>query len=205
MRMFVSCPLVFALIALPWSAQDPTPSDPAKQDPVAHFGDVRADAARISQGLLGPWQLMRAEIPGENLTAGSTVGYALFMEGYMSLEMHFAYADTNPYSDSIFYQTGTHRWRVDDGAELETVCMIGTNNYNQEEIYDFQMPGSRSKFRVLLAGDDLTLIRKESTTKFFFKRLGKLPFPGATIGADFYGRPPKTDGSVEPGKKKKKD
>src|SRR5688572_16631184 len=109
MRSFASFPVVFALIALPWSAQDPKAPDPAGQDPAkppaARFGDVREEAARLALGLIGPWQLTRAELPGEVLGTGSTAGYALFMEGYMSLEVHMVRGNINPLTDNSFFQT----------------------------------------------------------------------------------------------------
>jgi hypothetical protein len=180
------------------------PQDP-KEPQVPHrpvFEGAALESARIRTEILGAWQLTRGEIPDLGASGSGVAGYALILEGYLSLEVHVL-GNTAPDSENTFFQTGTHRWKLDDEAHLETYGLIGTHNITDDEEDDFEPPGLRREYNVELAGDRLVLERVDGKSRLTFMRLGKLPFPGAKEGGglDFYGRPikPKAEGEKPKG------
>lgn len=203
----------FATLAIALSAllpQDrPTGQDrPAGQGtpprPPGHFETEAERAARAREDILGAWQLTRGEIPVLGVNQGGVAGYALFLEGYMSLEFHVA-GNTASDSANTFFQTGTHRWKIEDNGVLATYGLIGTHNITEDEEYDFEEPGQRREYRAKIDGETLTLEKTDRTARFTFTRLGKLRFPDAKDGAtDFYGRPIKPtpkESEKKPGEK----
>jgi hypothetical protein len=197
MRMFLA-PLAFALAFA-------HPQEPKGQEPPPRRApgfETEADrSARVREGILGAWQITRAEIPNLGVTSGGVAGYAIFIEGYMSLEVHVL-GNTDPNSANTFFQTGTHRWKLEDNGVMETFGLIGTNNITEDEEYDFEQPGQRREYRARIDGEQLVLEKADRTARFTLKRLGKLRYPdGSEGGTDFYGRPIKKDEGEKPAKK----
>jgi hypothetical protein len=119
----------------------------------------------------------------------------------MSFEVHVL-GNTAPDSPNTFFQTGTHRWKLEDNGILETFSLIGAHNVNEIEEYEFEQPGQRREYRARIDGEQLVLERVDRTSRFTFTRLGKLRYPdGEAGGTDFYGRPVKKG----EGPQKKKD
>lgn len=199
MRLFL-IPLALALALAFQAPQVPAGQEPPTPRPGTFEGeDVRA--ARVRESILGAWQLTRGEIPDLGVAGGGVAGYALFMEGYMSLEIH-AYGNTAPDSQNTFFQTGTHRWKLADNGTLETYSLIGTHNITEDEEYDFESPGQRRTYKVRIDNDEMVMEKADRTARMTFKRLGKLRYPDAKEnGVDFYGRPIKAQGEVEKQKK----
>jgi len=180
-------PLTLALaFALPQEPKDTPPTPPQK----GGFQGADVAAAAKREELLGAWQLTRGEIPDLGATGSGVAGYALFIEGYMSMEIHVR-GNLGPDSGNLFFQTGTHRWKLDDRSMLETFSLIGANNTALDEGYDFETPGYRREYKVSLDKDRLILERPDRTARFTFMRLGKLRYPDSekSGGVDFYGRP----------------
>lgn len=180
------------------SAQTPKPEglpSRARTDPAARALDVHAS-------MLGAWQLTKGEIPDLGTTGSGVVGYALFLDGYMSCELH-VFGNTGGDSEDVFFQTGTHRWKLDERLTMETYSLIGTHNVTEDEEYDFEQPGERRTYRVGLEGDTLVLERPDRTARLTFRRLGKLRYPdgGDAPTTDFYGRPVQPKPATPPAKR----
>ncbi len=182
------------------------PQKPAVQDPpappVGGFESAQLRGDRVRESLLGAWQLTRGEIPALGVAGGGVAGYAIFIEGYMSMEVH-AQGKTVPDSQDSFFQTGTHRWKYEDTGVLETFSLIGTHNVTDDEEYEFEQPGARRAYKVQVDGDRLVLERADRSARLNFMRLGKLRYPDDKDGpgVDFFGRPiPPAEGE---GKKRK--
>jgi hypothetical protein len=205
MRLLVPHPLLLALgalILLPVQEppQDPTPAEEAARQ---WRDGSRIQAERMTKEIVSAWQLVRCERPSEDLAHGDVAGYALFTEGYMSLEIHLQSQLIPADGEGVFFQSGVHRWRFDESARLETVGLIGVDNFNDDEEFAFESPGERRQFRAWVSGDELVLERTDTQTKLTFQRLGKLPFPGQEQGRDFYGRKaPVKKAKEKPGEKK---
>ena len=182
-------PLTLALLlALPQEPAAPAP-------PKSGFPGADFEAKRLRTEILGAWQLTRGEIPNLGTTGSGVAGYALIQDGYLSMEVHVR-GKINDVGTQLFFQTGTHRWKLDDRSMLETFSLIGTFNSTFEPEYDFEEPGRRREYQVTLENDQLVLARTDRTARFTFKRLGKLRYPDAEPGPelDFYGRPIKAKG-----------
>lgn len=186
MRILLA-PLAIALsFATP---QEPKGQEPAKPRP-GIFESVEVQTARNREGILGAWQLTRGEIPAFGVGGGGVAGYALFLDGYMSMEIHVI-ANKGSRSSETLFQTGTHRWMMEDNGTLNTYGLIGTHNITESEDFDFEQPGERRSYRVQLQNEQLILERTDRSSRLTFTRLGKLRFPDGkeTPGTDFYGRP----------------
>ncbi len=169
MRAFLA-PLTIALaLALP---QDPKPQEPPAPHRPSFFGGD-AEATRIRGEILGAWQLTKGELPALGASGGGVAGYALFLDGYMSMEIHVE-GNQARFSNNTFFQTGTHRWKIGDRPVLETYGLIGTNNTTEDEEYDYEQPGARREYKVQLDGDRLILERADLTGRLTFMRLGKM-------------------------------
>lgn len=159
--------------------------DPPERDEKWPFG-LEREIERLNEGLVGPWQLVSAQMQTRAVDPGRVKGYLLVMEGYLSLEVHLQAVQSLPDTLGLFFQSGTHRWRVNEQAKIETYSLIGTHNFTFDEDPEFQPPGQRSTFEIQLAEERLTL-RKPGESTLVFKRLGKLPFPGQAEGKAFEG------------------
>jgi hypothetical protein len=151
--------------------------------------ELRAEYYR--EQLLGAWQLRSAKRGGEAFIGGKAAGYALFTEGFMSLELHVSTSQSTAF-DGTFFQTGIHRWQIDSSARLETFSLIGTSSFTPDEIARFEPHGTRRQYEVLLNANELVLRRTDKSSELTFMKLKSLAFPTeAGEAADFYGRPKK--------------
>lgn len=200
MRSFIAPLTLILALAAPQDPKGQQPTPPARQ---GGFETVESQGARLREGILGAWQLTRGEVPDLGVSSGGVVGYALFIDGYMSFEIHVI-GRTGP-DDMDYFQTGTHRWKLEDNGTLETFSLIGTHNITEDEEFDFEEPGVRREYKVSMENDRMVLERSDRTSRFTFMRLGKLRFPDGkdSPGVDFYGRPIKAKGEGEGEKRKK--
>ena len=181
----LSCRLPCLLAAAALLAWPALPQDPPERDQRWPFG-LEKEIERLNEGIVGPWQLVSAEMPTRAIDPGRVKGYLLVMEGYLSLEVHLQAVKSLPDTLGLFFQTGTHRWRVNEQAKIETHSLIGMHNFTFDEEPEFQPPGERKTFEVQLDEDRLTL-RKPGDSTLVFRRLGKLPFPGQPESSGFEG------------------
>lgn len=186
MRIFLASLAIALAFAAPQNSKGQEPAAP--RPGIFEGEDVKA--ARVREGILGAWQLTRGEIPDLGASGGGVAGYALFMDGYMSLEIH-VFGNTAPDSQNIFFQTGTHRWKISDTGTLDTYSLIGTHNITEDEEYELEQPGQRRAYKVRIDNEQMVLERIDRTSRLTFTRLGKLRFPDGkdAPGFDFYGRP----------------
>ena len=193
MRTLIAPLTFFLALALPQEPKVQEPPSPKH----AGFAGSDVEAARFRTEILGAWQLTRGEIPDLGASSGGVAGYALFMEGYMSLEVHVR-SNLDTGEGEAYFQTGTHRWKIEDNGTLESYGLIGTHNSSDDNVAEFEPPGERREYKVKLDGDKLVLERADRTSRFTFMRLGKLRYPDGKDGptVDFYGRPikPKPEG-----------
>lgn len=178
-----------------------TPQSPAPQEPIPFPLSDSASAVNLGELLVGAWQLERIESAQMPLSPGDVVGYALFLDGYMALEIHGVSRVGLEYSEGQFFQSGFHRYVLDGLGGLETSSLIGVTNLTEDETIIFQSPGDRRRFRASISEERLTLVRSDGTT-FRFMKLGKLPFPGQAEQVDAFGRPVKPPGGTPPEQKR---
>lgn len=176
------------------TAQDPPSSQEPEGGRAKRGGVFYNRGLQDPEALFGAWQITSIDLPGVPTATGDSTGYALFLDGYMSLELHYRYPYQNPDPEyfNTFFQAGTHRWRVDQYGRLETWSLIGSNNMNEDESLYFESPGTQRILEAELAGDTLILTKEDGETRLHLKRLGKLPFPRArATGTGFVPDAPK--------------
>lgn len=183
---------LIAVLALMPLAQDPPPTPPdapAKEAQAKPFTLSDSERAKqLAKDIEGPWQLQRADWQEASMRQGDAVGFALFHDGYLAIEIHGRGLNLAPGLLGEFFQTGFHRYQFDPIGRLQTFSMIGVHNLTPDTEVEYEVPGQRREFTVQLVEDSLTLTRADGT-RLSFLRLGKLPFPGALDPErDMFGR-----------------
>jgi hypothetical protein len=163
--------------------------EPAPEPDWTTRPELRAQYYR--EQLVGAWQLRNAKRGTESFIGGRAAGYALFTEGFMSLELHVA-SNQNTAFDGTFFQTGIHRWQIDANARLETFSLIGTTSFTPDDVARFEPHGTRREYELTLNANELILRRTDKSSELTFMRIKNLAFPTEKGDAvDFYGRPKK--------------
>jgi hypothetical protein len=192
------CSLLLA--ALPWSSTPTWSSALLAQEqsgfhtkPPPHNPQERLEQ-RIEQ-LLGTWQLVSARIGGSTVPALDVAGYLLVVEDYLSMELHLVMPTQHAIdSEQPFFQSAIRRWRFVGDLRLETSALIGNTNINEAERWDFEVPGSKTIFEIVLSPAQLVLERP-GDSRLVFKKLPKLPFPGDPAERASKGTEPPKEGT----------
>jgi hypothetical protein len=165
-----------ALIALALSsAQEPNKKpEPA---PVPKPGTPE-DAERIRRDILGPWQLVRADMGGSVFAGTDCDGYLLVSDGFLAVETHMRLPAATLVSGSdVGFASGIYRWDYDaTSLKLQTNALIGVHNDNPGLDVEFVQRGAQRTYDVMLAGSNL-ILQRDARSRFEFVRLGRLPYP----------------------------
>ncbi len=146
---------------------------------------------QMDELIRGAWQLVAYHDIDGVILSSDVVGYALFVDGFMSIELHGALPETTILEDD-FYITGTYRYKWDDAARLRLSTLIGSTNYNDFAVVEFIPPGTARDYEVRVDATSLELIRLDSrsgnkNSRFEFNRLQSAS-PRSLMKRDFYGR-----------------
>jgi hypothetical protein len=145
----------------------------------------------------GAWRLTKVESLTMEKEGRMEAGYLLVAGDYFSFELHMGWTKPDGSSMTRVYQSGTHRFEVDDNYKMSTSSLIGSIN-DPKGLVLFEQPGHRREYTVDCVVDTLKLKRDDATT-FEFERLqDKRP------KRDFYGRPVKPK-EKKPDEKKPED
>ncbi len=149
-------------------------------------------AAQIDDLLIGAWRLQAYHDQGNvDFATNQSVGYALFVDGYMSIELHVSVPDiVGEPIDFLF--SGTYQYRWEEAARLRLTSLIGASNYNAYDILDFMPPGTTREYSVQVDETGLELTRLDSRggnvgTRFVFQRMENSSAKTA-LRRDFFGR-----------------
>ncbi len=188
-----TCAISFLCLCLSWrAAQQPLP--PPQPKPVPPLSPTKSPNP-VLDAMQGAWRLTKLESLTINKEGLTEVGYLLVAGDYFSFELHMGWTLPNGATANRTYQSGTHRFEVDDNYKMSTSSLIGSTS-DQKGMVLFEQPGHRREYTVDCTGDTLTLKRDDSMT-FTFERLeDKRP------KRDFYGRPIKPN-EKKPEEKKK--
>ena len=186
------CSLLLA--ALPWASAPFTQDEsgfhtkPPPQNPQERL-------AQRTEQLLGTWQLVSARVGGSTVAALDASGYLLVVEDYLSMEVHMVMpTQLATSSDQPFFQSAIRRWRFVGDLRLETSALIGNTNINEAERWDFERPGNKTLFDIVLSPTQLVLERP-GDSRLVFKKLPKLPFPGEPAERTNKGTEPPKEGT----------
>jgi len=168
----LGCSLIVAL--LPWTSALQEGGLRAKPAP----SNIEARQARMTEQIVGAWQLVTASVGGSTLSALDAAGYMVVQEDYLAIEMHLVMPTSYAVErNQPFFQSGIRRWRFAGDFQLVTSALIGCTNINIVERWDFDPPGTRTTFEMVLNEATLVLERP-GDSRLVFRKLPRLPFPG---------------------------
>jgi len=112
------------------------------------------------------------------------VGYLLVSGLCFSLELHWGWTtqDNARFADKDF-QSGTHRFELDEAGFLEARSLIGSA-FTREGLLQWEQPGRVRKYKVELIGETMIWTNDDGTS-FTFEHM---PEP-RTARRDVFGRP----------------
>jgi hypothetical protein len=161
---------ILALFALPLpqeGRQEPAPPAEEKR------GRAEIEAERIRNELCGAWQLVRAEIAAESFAGAQCLGYLIVQPEYCSLQARLTSPQPGGQVSLAGMTAGTYRWSYEEGrlALSLSTLLAGSDLENPDGQIDYEPPGTRRDYEVVIARDDLTLTRGGGRTRMFFRRL----------------------------------
>lgn len=168
---FLLAVLALAVVAPQDSGQKPASGAGAQRE--WPWGNP-AEAERLRSDVLGTWELLRLDLDGHSYAGRECAGYLLVLPGYLSMHTRVLTPEVNDPSATIpGFSSGTHRWNYDEGRLLLVLdSLLAINDLNQPAELDYEPPGTRREYEIVLAGENLTLSRS-SLVRMEFRRLGK--------------------------------
>jgi hypothetical protein len=149
------------------------------------YGQIDASVHKAMQGI---WKIEKIDWETEHFQGQDLAGFMLIDEGHLAFEVHArAYDDRN--AEILAFQSGISRYQFSPVGELETISMVGSDNFGN--FYDLEAvpPGEVRRSRVRLAGDVMLIDRPDSHIS-----LRRVPSPKPP----FHDRLPK-EGEAKPG------
>lgn len=184
--VFPSLAALFLLL-LP-AAQERDPGKPTLN--AAERKSVEAQVGRM-QGL---WRVREMKTPKLEAARRLDAGFLLVSGLAFSIELHTGYLAPN--NKDVFnkdFQSGMHRFELDESGFMETKTIIGSY-FNELGLLQFEQPNKARRYQVKLGESDMSWSSPEGVT-FLFEKLNE-PKPGRR---DVFGRPlPEKKGEGEP-------
>ena len=176
--------------------QPPQEDDPAETD---IFGRPVKGAKRLGASLLGLWQLMDVTDNRYPKTNRKAAGYILFTEGYLALEIHMTWQESEGEGriQAAQHQSGIQTYKI-VANRLQTASLIGSAFSPDRTLFStydrlvWEPPGMRRNFTVKVDGSFLTLRRDDGSQLTFARRV-----LDSFSGRDIYGRPDRAAGGRE--------
>ncbi|MBI5364250.1 MAG: hypothetical protein HZA53_13810 [Planctomycetes bacterium] len=168
---------VLALAFLP-AAQD---RDPGKPTPTATEKKTIEAKVAAMQGL---WRVREMKTPRLEAARRLDAGFVLVSGLTFSIELHTGYVA--PDGKNVInkdFQSGMHRFEIDDSGFMETKTVIGSF-YNELGLLQFEQPNKERRYEVKLGAEDMSWTNADGTS-FLFEKLNE---PKA-VRRDVFGRP----------------
>jgi hypothetical protein len=159
------------------------------------WGNTR-EAQRIEREFCGVWQLFRADLDGFTYLGPDCHGYLIAQPGYCALQFRVFDRDEGDRNLVIpAFAAGTYRWKYDATRLLVVLdTLLGTDDLESlDGVVRYERPGFTREYRVVLAGDELTLERGNES-RLSFRRVPdapRLPEPEPIDAREPEGAPPK--------------
>ncbi len=182
--------LCLSLRAVQQRPPEPTPKAPSITKP----------ANPAMEDMQGAWKLVKMETLNLDKQGRTDVGFMLVSGNYFSFELHVGWASRDGNSTTRTFQSGTHRFEVDEHSKMVASSVIGSIN-DPDGRFLFEQPGRQREYTVDCVGSVLKLKRDDGTSFEFERLIDSRP------RRDFYGRPIKpkesaTDDKDKDGKEK---
>ena len=172
-----TCAISVACLCLSLTA---VPQLPVPKEPPQPLSPTKSRNPVIDT-MQGAWKLTKVESLTMDKERRMEAGYLLVAGDFFSFELHMGWQSLDGGSLTRVYQSGTHRFEVDDKYKMTTSSLIGSINDKNGQVL-FEQPGHRREYTVACEGDTLKMKREDETT-FEFERL-----QDNRPKRDFYGR-----------------
>jgi hypothetical protein len=173
-----TCAISVACLCLSLST---APQLPVPKEPPQPFSPTKSRNPVIDV-MQGAWKLTKVESLTMDKERRMEAGYLLVAGDFFSFELHIGWQSPNGNALTRVFQSGTHRFEIDDKYKMTTSSLIGSIN-DPKGLVLFEQPGHRREYTVDCDGDTLKMKREDETT-FEFERL-----QDNRPKRDFYGRP----------------
>jgi hypothetical protein len=142
----------------------------------------KAKIKQLEEAMQGVWHLTEYKTTKLPADGRSEAGYLMVAGNFLSIELHIGWMseDGVRYNRKDF-QTGMHRFEVDQTGRMETSTIIGCFQTLGYQL-GFEPPGTKRTYRVEAIGDQMTLYNDDGS-KLSFERL-----PETRAKRDVYGR-----------------
>ncbi len=171
--------LAVAVLALLPAAQDPR--DPAKPTPSAT--ERKSIEAKVAS-MQGLWRVRDLKTPKLDAARRLDAGFVLVSGLTFSIELHTGYVA--PDGKNVInkdFQSGMHRFEIDDSGFMETKSVIGSF-FNEQGLLQFEQPNKERRYEVKLGDNDMTWSNQDGTS-FYFEKMPEPKF----VRRDVFGRP----------------
>lgn len=166
------------LSLIPWSV----PQDAKRQDAPLAPERQRVDRTKLREDLQGVWKLVELRTSNIRNEARQDVGMCVIQGNYLSMEVHIGWVGNDSRPDARSFQSGTHKFALNDEGQMELSTLIGAF-INRAGEPQFEPPGTARKYDITVAANRLTMSRADDQVLTFDRVVD------ATDGKDFYGRP----------------
>lgn len=155
---------------------------PAPNTPVG-AAQTSLDAKLAS--MQGLWRLTELRSLRADQSRRSEVGYLLVSGLCFSLELHWGWTsqDGGTRFVSKDFQSGTHRFELDDAGYLDSRSLIGSA-FNRDGLLQWEEPGRARRYKIDFLGESMKWSNDDGTTLTF----EHMPEP-RTARRDVFGRP----------------
>lgn len=183
-------PAALALVPLAGLAlgltQDPETPPAGQEKPPGLGALVDSERERLEQELDGVWLLLRYD-PANTLFDSSRVqGVLMIREGFLSLNLTVLQSKREFLGPGmqLFVQGGTHRYRIDEFAHLQTAAIMSFHNFEDSREVRIEPDGTPREYAVELdeSGNTLKLIKSDGSV-LSWMRLTESEFPAESIEA----------------------
>ncbi len=174
---FSACASLLCLL-LPPAQQDPGANKPTLTD-----SERKTAQAKVDQ-MQGLWRVVEIRTAKTPQTRREEVGYLLVSGLCFSLELHWGWVGPDGVAlVNKDFQSGTHRFEMDDAGNMETSSIIGSY-FNRDGLLQWEKPGQKRRYKIDQNELRMTWSNDDGTS-FTFEHMPEPRF----VKRDVFGRP----------------
>lgn len=181
----VACFGALGLLTLSFVAQQrpPAPRDPNEGKPTPSATELRSIEAKLAR-MQGLWRIDEMKTPRVDASRRLEVGYVLVSGLTFALEIHLGFVA--PDGKNVInkdFQSGMHRFELDDAGTMETRTVLGSF-FNEQGLLQFEQPQKLRRYDVQF-GDEEMIWANTDGTKFVLKHMPEPKY----ARRDVFGKP----------------
>lgn len=183
--LHVACFGALALTTLAFvpQQQPPRPRDPDEGKPTPSVHELRSIEGKLAK-MQGLWRIDELKTPRVDAARRLETGYVLVSGLTFSLEIHLGFVA--PDGKNVInkdFQSGMHRFELDDAGAMETRTVIGSF-FNEQGLLQFEQPQKLRRYDVKF-GDEEMIWSNADGTRFVLKHMPEPKY----ARRDVFGKP----------------